>query len=122
MSWMCCCLVVSAGREWPSWSMMSSMSGVDVDTNEPLTIIIPTFTDWLAKKLADQVRHSRVRLSEDGAVRIETVISAVGLFTTEDTVMPEATSVPWVLHLDLRRALDRAVQESRAGDMAAALA
>ena len=30
---------------------------VDVDTNEPLTIIIPTFTDWLAKKLADRVRR-----------------------------------------------------------------
>ena len=95
---------------------------VDVDTNEPLTIIIPTFTDWLANKLADQVRHSRVRLSEDGAVQIETVISAAGLFSTEGAVIPEATSVPWVLHLDLRRALDRAVQESREGAMAAALA
>ena len=95
---------------------------VDVDTNEPLTIIIPTFTDWLAKKLADQVRHSRVRLSEDGAVQLEAVISAAGLFTTDGTAEMEATSVPWVLHLDLRRALDRAVQESRAGDMAAALA
>ena len=95
---------------------------VDVDTNEPLTIIIPTFTDWLANKLADQVRHSRVRLSKDGAVRIETVISAAGLFATEGTVVPAATSVPWVLHLDLRRALDRALQESREGAMAAALA
>ena len=93
---------------------------VDVDTNEPLTIVIPTFTDWLANKLADQVRHSRVHLSKDGAVRIKTVISAAGLFTTEGTVVPAATSVPWVLHLDLRRALDRAVQESREGTMAAA--
>ena len=58
---------------------------VDVDTNEPLTIIIPTFTDWLANKLADQVRHSRVRLSEDGAVQLEAVISAAGLFTTDGT-------------------------------------
>ena len=95
---------------------------VDVDTNEPLTIIIPTFTDWLANKLADQVRHSRVCLSEDGAMRIETVISAAGLFTTEDTGLPEATSVPRVLHLDLRRALDRAVQESHETSMAVALA
>ena len=95
---------------------------VDVDTNEPLTIIIPTFTDWLAQKLADQVRHGRVRLSEDGTVRIETVISAAGLFTTDGTVMPEAPSVPWVLRLDLGRALGRAMQEHRAGARAAALA
>lgn len=95
---------------------------VDVDTNEPLTIIIPTFTDWLADKLADQVRHSQIRLSEDGSVQIEAVISAAGLFTTEDTVVPEATSVPWVLRLDIQRALDRAVQESHETSMTAALA
>ena len=80
---MCYCPVVSAGKEWPSWSSDEFYVRVDVDTNEPLTIIIPTFTDWLANKLADQVRHSRVRLSEDGAVQIETVISAAGLFSTE---------------------------------------
>ena len=80
---------------------------VDVDTNEPLTIIIPTFTDWLANKLAIQVRHSRICLSEDGALQIETMISAAGLFTTDGAVEPEATSVPWVLRLDLRRAMHR---------------
>ncbi len=94
---------------------------VDVDTNEPLTITIPTFTDWLAQKLADQVRHGRVRLSEDGAVQIETVISTAGLFTTEGVANPAATSVPWVLSLDLGRALDCAMQERRVGARAAAL-
>ncbi len=95
---------------------------VDVDTNEPLTIIIPTFTDWLAQKLADQVRHSRVRLSEDGTMQIETVTSAASLFTTDGTFMPEAPSVPWVLRLDLGRALRRAMQEHRTEARAAALA
>ena len=95
---------------------------VDVDTNEPLTIIIPTFTDWLAQKLADQVRQGRVCLSEDGTMQIETAISAAGLFTTEGVANPAATSVPWVLHLDLGRALGRAMQEHRAGARAAALA
>ena len=91
MSWMSYCPVVKGVAKLVNDEFYVR---VDVDTNETHHYC-RTFTDWLANKLADQVRQ--VRLSKDGAVRIETVLgSGVSLLRREYRKRPQ---VPWVLHL-----------------------
>ena len=62
----------------------------DVETNEPLSIIIPSFSDWLANKLADQVRRSRIRLLGNGTLEIEAA-SGEGLFTVTGVMAPKSS-------------------------------